>query len=153
LGSELRGEKGTRLAAWAGSSCWEVGHAGWSAFNTRLRNAALIPVAQCIPEGTTYDMIREDPEWTSPYCKEFLHPDAGWDVAYFEAVIVNLKLNLTVSYLGYDNMYETLLNRSRDNIPTIFYWWEPEGLLVKIDAGQVCSRRNPPPAAARVGGI
>eukprot|EP00959_Pyramimonas_sp_CCMP1952_P353596 7408297-Pyramimonas_sp.AAC.1 len=74
-----------------------------------------------------------DPEWSSPYCREFIHPDASWDVAYFEAVLVNLELNFTVSYLGSAKSTKLLIDRTAAGIPAIFYWFSPDVLLQQLD--------------------
>ena len=55
---------------------------------------------QCIPAGVTLDDIRKDPDYSSPLCREILHPDASWNVGYMEALIVNLELLLVVHYVG-----------------------------------------------------
>jgi hypothetical protein len=55
---------------------------------------------QCIPNGVTLDDIRRDPDYSSPLCREFLHPLANWNVGFMEALIVNLKLMLVVHYVG-----------------------------------------------------
>jgi hypothetical protein len=48
----------------------------------------------------TLDDIRKNPDYFSPLCREFLHPDASWNVGYMEALIVNLELLLVVHYVG-----------------------------------------------------
>eukprot|EP00854_Cymbomonas_tetramitiformis_P017998 gene17998-21436_t len=92
---------------------------------------------QCIPENVTYADIQADVNWKSPNCREFLHPDAGWDVGYFESVIVTLGLNFSVNYVGYDGLNSILRNRSHLGVPTIFYWWKPEPLILRYNASRV----------------
>ena len=76
----------------------------------------------------TLEDIRADPEWASPYCREFIHVDAYSDPSYFEAVVVNLKLNFTFSYLGESKATARVLQRTAQSIPAIFYAFEPDVL-------------------------
>eukprot|EP00959_Pyramimonas_sp_CCMP1952_P134951 2823818-Pyramimonas_sp.AAC.1 len=90
-------------------------------------------VSQCIPDGVTLEDIRADPEWASPLCREFLHPSMQWDPAYFEAVIVNLKLNFTVNYLGEPYWKELVTTRTAAGIPTFFYGFTPDVLVERVN--------------------
>jgi len=89
---------------------------------------------QCIPEGVTGEDIRADPNWASPLCRELIHPDASWDVSYFEAVLVNLKLNFTINYMGPTKLVELVKRRTGEGVPTIFYWYTPDTLIESVNA-------------------
>jgi len=102
-----------------------------------LASHGLVPWHTQCRIGVTDEELQKNHSWVSPNCREFLHPDASWDVALFEATIVNLKLNLTVTYLGYGNMEKMLVKRTEQNIPTMFYWWMPEQLVVKVGGQKV----------------
>eukprot|EP00976_Prorocentrum_cordatum_P079346 1183509-Prorocentrum_minimum.AAC.1 len=92
-----------------------------------------VPFSQCIPDGVTMEDIRADPEWASPLCREFLHASMSWDTAYFEAVIVNLKLNFTVNYIGAAYLSELVMKRTAAGIPTLFYGFTPGVLVERVN--------------------
>eukprot|EP00240_Pyramimonas_obovata_P000405 CAMPEP_0118926970 /NCGR_PEP_ID=MMETSP1169-20130426/4561_1 /TAXON_ID=36882 /ORGANISM="Pyramimonas obovata, Strain CCMP722" /LENGTH=563 /DNA_ID=CAMNT_0006868639 /DNA_START=3192 /DNA_END=4880 /DNA_ORIENTATION=+ len=92
---------------------------------------------QCIPAGVSAEDIMADPDWSSPYCSELIHPDASLDVGYFEAVIVNLGLNFTVNYLGDASWRELVLKRTLEGTSTLFYGFVPDALVEAVNASQV----------------
>jgi ABC-type proline/glycine betaine transport system substrate-binding protein len=77
-------------------------------------------------------------EVESTNCRELLHPSPNWASGWFEAVITNLGLNLTVAYVGTSGsaMEQAIMNHGGSK-PTLFYWFSPDPLLTKVSGGMV----------------
>jgi hypothetical protein len=75
----------------------------------------------------------------SPYCQEILLADPGWSIGWFEAMIQNLKLNLTLSYIGGSTaaLLDTVDHYSKQNKSTLFYRWWPDPVVTKAGGRRV----------------
>ena len=72
----------------------------------------------------------------SPHCSEVLMGHAEWSEGWWEAVVLNLGLNLTLNYLG-PNLQSEVRRRGEAHEPMMFYSWEPSMAVVAFDAHQV----------------
>jgi hypothetical protein len=65
--------------------------------------------------------------------------DPSWAVGWFEAMITNLKLNLTLAYVGGSNadLVASISNAKRQNKSTLFYRWYPDPLVTLVGGVRV----------------
>eukprot|EP00759_Apiculatamorpha_spiralis_P001865 PhF_6_TR10614/c0_g2_i4/m.17130 len=79
----------------------------------------------------------------SQWCQEVYHVNPTWDADYFEGVINNTGLNFTVVYLG-DSYRDIILNKSTQGESMMFYWFQPDPLILLTKAKAIQFEPNNP---------
>ena len=109
-----------------------------SAGNTSVASVCDLPI--CAPLG----IFRTSLCKASPSdCKLVLHATKDWSPSIIENILENNNFNAELKYpVSYDSMKDTVIDRQRRGIETIFYSWEPDPFPEKINATRVVFKRN-----------
>jgi ABC-type proline/glycine betaine transport system substrate-binding protein len=75
----------------------------------------------------------------SPHCHEVLMASPGWNTGWYESMISNLGLNLTLSYVGTDDAdFQGALDAiDARGQSSLFYWFSPHPLLASVDGTRI----------------
>jgi ABC-type proline/glycine betaine transport system substrate-binding protein len=98
--------------------------------HTSCYDGRFIPPHCCAPSGC---------HEASPHCHEVHLADPSWSVGWFEALIQNLELNLTLAYIGISNndTIQAVRRASAAGKSTLFYRWWPDPLVTMVGGVRV----------------
>jgi hypothetical protein len=93
--------------------------------HTQCFKGRFIPAHCCASSGC---------ETASPHCHEVLMASPGWNQGWYEAMISNLQLNLTLNYIGTSStdFKEAITSYTSQDLSTLFYWFSPHPMLSKV---------------------